>query len=67
MHENWVQVHFTNPTLAEIIVGMLKENNINAIILNKQDSMYKTFGDAEIFVNRDDAVKAKTLIEEFNG
>ena len=66
MHENWVKVHDAEPTLAKIIVGMLKEHDINAIILNQQDSLYHNFGGAEVYVERDDAVKAKTLIEKFN-
>lgn len=66
MHENWVKVYTTNPQLASIIEGMLQQNGIKSVILNQQDSMYVSLGNAEVFVERDDAIKAKMLIEEFN-
>lgn len=49
---------------AELIKQMLSDHNIRAFLVNKQDSAYK-FGDIEVFVNRDDVMKAKMLIHEF--
>ena len=35
---------------ANIIKGKLEKNNILAIILNRQDSNYQTFGEIELYV-----------------
>lgn len=49
--ENWFLLHTTrNPAEANIIKGMLEENNIPVFIMNKQDSSYLNFGDIEIYV-----------------
>ena len=50
--------------LAELIKQMLSDHDIQSFIVNKQDSAYK-FGDIELFVHRDDVMKAKMLIREF--
>lgn len=49
--ENWFLLYTTrNPAEANIIKGMLGENNIPVFIMNKQDSSYLNFGDIEIYV-----------------
>lgn len=61
------QVHIYsigNPYQAELIRQMLSDHNIQAFIVNKQDSAYK-FGDIELYVNRDHVIRAKLLIREF--
>ena len=50
--------------LAELIKQMLAEHDIAAFLVNKQDSAYK-FGEIEVFVDRDDVIRAKMLIREF--
>ena len=50
--------------VAELIRQMLTDHNIQSFIVNKQDSAYK-FGDIELFVHRDEVIKAKMLIQEF--
>jgi len=52
------------PYVAELIRQMLTDHNIQSFIVNKQDSAYK-FGDIELFVHRDEVIKAKMLIQEF--
>jgi len=44
---------------------MLADHNIHAFLVNKQDSAYK-FGVVELYVNRDDVIRAKKLIQEFD-
>ena len=39
-----------NPIEVEIIKQMLEENNITAVILNKQDSSYNMFGSIDLYV-----------------
>jgi hypothetical protein len=47
----WFKLYTTrNYAEANIIKGMLEENNIQTIILNKQDSSYLAFGDIELYV-----------------
>jgi len=65
MADNLVNIYGTGkPYLAELIKQMLAQHDINAFIVNKQDSAYK-FGDIELYVDRDDVLKAKKLIREF--
>ena len=47
----WFKVYTTkNYAEASIVKGMLEENNIQTIILNKQDSSYLVFGEIELYV-----------------
>ena len=59
MDKNWVII-FSSSNLqkAELIKNLLSHNDINSVIINHQDSLYK-FGDIEVCVNRADVVKAK--------
>ncbi len=52
------------PYMAEMVRQMLADHNIQSFIVNKQDSAYK-FGDIELFVHRDNIIRAKMLIREF--
>ena len=63
--EDWVKIFSsTIPNQAEIIKGMLLENEIESVILNKQDSSYLSFGDIEMYVHPDDVARANQLIEQ---
>lgn len=49
--KGWTKLYSTQSyTEASIIKGMLEENNIRAIMLNKQDSNY-LFGEIEVYVS----------------
>ncbi len=50
--------------LSELIRQMLADHDIPSFIINKQDSIYK-FGEIELYVNRDNVIRAKKLIAEF--
>ena len=50
-----------DPNKAEIIKQMLEENNINVVLLNKQDSSYLMFGTIELYVKKDQLLLAKNL------
>ena len=52
-----------NPNQAEIIKQMLEENEINVVLLNKQDSSYLMFGDIEIYINKKDLKQATKLLK----
>jgi hypothetical protein len=51
---------------AELVKGMLEENLITAIVVNKQDSVY-LFGDIEIHVPNANAFEATQLIKSSEG
>ncbi len=47
----WYKLYITrNYAEANIIKGMLEENNIQVVIMNKLDSSYINFGDIELYV-----------------
>lgn len=50
--------------LAELLKQVLKDNNIDAFIFNRQDSSYR-FGDIEVYVDSQDLEEAKKICEEF--
>lgn len=65
MEKGWVAVYSTNKTYqAELFRQLLGDNDIESLIINKQDSSYK-FGNIEVYVRRDNVLKAKILAKEF--
>ena len=48
---HWFKI-YSSPNLpqASIVKGMLEENNVPVMLVNKQDSSYLNFGDIEIYV-----------------
>lgn len=66
MENDWVMIFATGKQYeAEMINGMLEENGIESVVVNKQDSAY-LFGEFELYVNRDEILKAKTLIQNIS-
>jgi hypothetical protein len=53
-----------NPNKAEITKQMLEENNINVVLLNKQDSSYNMFGAIELFVTENQKDNATAILKE---
>lgn len=49
--------------IAEIVKNMLWDNGIPAFYINKRDSLYH-FGEIDLYVTRDDVIKAKSLISK---
>ncbi len=67
MEKDWIKVFATNmPFEAELIKGMLLENGVNAVLLNRQDSSYTTAlpGQAEVYVHVSQEAQARELINE---
>ena len=64
MENDWVKI-FTSAKFhqVQIIKAMLEENNIPSVEINKQDSSYN-FGEIELYVNRNDEVRAHYLIRQ---
>ena len=50
--KSWYKIYTTDSYAeANIIKGMLEENNIKAMLLNKQDSSYLFLGEIELYVS----------------
>ena len=65
MITNWVEVYSSKHMYKiEMIIAFLKDNEINAVIVNKMDSSY-LFGEIEVHVQPDDVIIAKQLINKF--
>lgn len=65
MEKNWNKIYTTqNFFTAEMIRQMLIDNDIPAVIMNKQDSSYR-FGLIDVFIHQENEMAAKALIEEF--
>ncbi len=63
---NWEVLYGTrHPYKAEILKGVLEENEIQSVIVNKQDSAYLVIGEIEVYVQRDDMVKAVQILKKF--
>jgi hypothetical protein len=61
----WIKVYET-PALhkAVMVQSILKEHNIDAVILNQQDSSYITVGEISVYVALIDSIEAINIIEE---
>jgi hypothetical protein len=69
MEKDWVKIFSSDrPFEAEIVKGMLLDNGIDAILLNRQSSSY-TFlipGQAELYVHQTQEETAKSLVQHHN-
>jgi hypothetical protein len=62
---NWVKVYSSNNLQhIELLKHILKENGIEAIVMNKQDSIYVTIGEIDLMVNVNDVLRSKKVISE---
>lgn len=65
MEKNWIKIFSSsNYYQAEIVKQMLIENQIDTVLLNKQDSSHRTFGDIEVYIHQRDfssAIEAMIL------
>ena len=46
----------------EMVKGFLLENGIDTVIINKKDSSYQMFGEAELMIKKEDLQKATELL-----
>ena len=67
MEKDWIKIFSTDrPFEAEMVKGMLLENGVNAVLLNRQDSSYIQAlpGQAEIYVHTSQVTQALELMNE---
>jgi len=62
MEKNWVKIYRSaNFYQSEIVKQMLLQHDIEAVLLNKQDSSYR-FGNVEVYVHQEDFDQAIELL-----
>lgn len=62
MDSKWALIYKSgNPYKPEILKGLLEDNGIDSVVVNKQDSSYH-FGELELYVKAEDVVKAMRII-----
>ncbi len=64
MEKGWVKAFETMlPYRADIIRAVLEENDIEAVIINKQDSAIISIGRQEVYVPEEKLLKALQIID----
>ncbi|MCP4124271.1 MAG: DUF2007 domain-containing protein [Bacteroidetes bacterium] len=63
---NWARVYTTQaPYKAEITKDVLEDEGIQSVVVDKQDTAYGgVFGEIELYVRREDVIKAKHIIDK---
>ena len=65
MSKKWEKVYSAlSLQQVEIMRIMLEQNDIPAVVINKQDSMYVMIGEVELHVQKDNVMRAINLIEK---
>jgi hypothetical protein len=65
MEADWVKVHSsTNRFRAQFLKSLLIEHGIQAVLLDQQDTYITSIGELHLYVERDDAMKARNLIKK---
>ncbi len=66
MEAGWTLIYTTTQSFeAELIKQNFSNHNIEAVIFNKKDSTYTTFGELEVYIKDEDKAEALNLIKEF--
>jgi len=63
MEKNWVKI-FTSTDFyqSEMVKQVLIGNDIDSVVLNKQDSSHRTFGDIEVYIHQKDFSNALEVL-----
>ncbi|WCT12242.1 hypothetical protein [Mucilaginibacter jinjuensis] len=63
MEQNWIKFFTsTNFYQSEMVKQMLIENHIDAVLLNKQDSSHRNFGNIEVYIHKEDFSQAVEIM-----
>ncbi len=63
MEKNWVRIYASsNYYQSEMVKQVLAGNHIDTVIINKQDSSHRTFGDIEVYIHQEDFSSAIEII-----
>ena len=54
MEKNWIKIFSsTNYFQSEMVKQVLTEHQIETVLINKQDSSHRTFGDIEVYIHQE--------------
>jgi hypothetical protein len=63
MEKNWVKIFTSvNYYQSEMVKQALAGHYIDSVIINKQDSSHRTFGDIEVYIHQDDFSSALEVL-----
>ncbi len=63
--KDWQIVFMTTQAYqAYIIQDLLQDHDIEAVVIDKQDSFYVTVGEIEVYVEPENVIKAKHLVKK---
>ncbi len=64
MEEGWKEVYMTAQEYkAEMAREILENEGIKVVVLNQQDTVYKTFGEYMIYVAQEDVTRSVELLK----
>ena len=61
---DWELVYTSTLPRVEIVLEVLKDQDIEAVKLDKRDSSYTMLGEIEVYTKKEDAILAKIIIEQ---
>ena len=54
MEKDWIRIFTsTNYFQSEIVKQMLTEHHITSVLINKQDSSHRNFGNVDVYIHQD--------------
>lgn len=63
MEKNWMKIFSTtNYYQAEMVKQALIGHHIGSVLINKQDTAYRTFGEIEVYIHQEDFSDAIEII-----
>jgi transcription antitermination factor NusA-like protein len=63
MEKNWVKIFSSsNYYQSEMVKQALAGHHIESVLLNKQDTTYRTFGEVEVYIHQEDFSNAIEII-----
>jgi hypothetical protein len=66
MEPNWTKIYTTPDNFrANLLVATLKEEDVDAVIINHHDSVYPNLGVCEVYVNNENIIPAQAVIKNF--
>jgi len=64
MEKDWELVYSLDKSYkAEMAKQLLESDGISVVIINKKDTTYTSFGEFEVYVSKESAVKAREILE----
>ena len=68
MEKDWEKI-FSSPLQLKVqmMKSLLAQSEIESIIINRQDSFYKSLGEIELYVKRENILKAIQIINKATG